>query len=64
MENTTRPETVHLGFVGDLLLGRKVRRKIIEGQPPAAMWGDLRARHLAAEEKWISCVEELNHDGA
>ncbi|WP_421724589.1 CapA family protein [Bauldia sp.] len=49
MENTTKPETVHLGFVGDLLLGRKVRRKIIEGQPPAAMWGDLRARHLATD---------------
>ncbi|MCP4381146.1 MAG: CapA family protein [Hyphomicrobiales bacterium] len=41
--------TVQLGFVGDLLLGRKVRRKIIEGQPPDFMWGDLRPRQLATD---------------
>lgn len=41
--------TVQLGFVGDLLLGRKVRRKIIEGQPPNVTWGDLRSLQLATD---------------
>ncbi len=51
MNQIGRPQrpAVQLGFVGDLVLGRKVNRKLLDGFPPAAIWGDVRPRMLAAD---------------
>ena len=52
MAGTDRPpntRTARLAFTGDLLLGRKVSATVVNGQPPTAMWGDLRPRMLAAD---------------
>lgn len=38
-----------LGFVGDLVLGRKVSERLRHGLTPEAMWGDLRSEMLAAD---------------
>ncbi|SDB28500.1 CapA family protein [Bauldia litoralis] len=42
-------QTIHLGFAGDLLVGRKVSRTVVAGQQPEEMWGDLRPRMLATD---------------
>ena len=34
--------SITIGFVGDLILGRNVSRRLAEGMPPHALWGDLR----------------------
>jgi len=51
---TARPmpqksRSVQLGFVGDLILGRRVSEALRGGLAPAEMWGDLRPRMLAAD---------------
>lgn len=40
---------IRLGFVGDLILGRHVSAKLVDGFPPADMWGDIRPHMLAVD---------------
>ncbi|HET7716709.1 MAG TPA: CapA family protein, partial [Bauldia sp.] len=41
--------SVTLGFTGDLVLGRGVNERLLDGIPPAAIWGDVLPRMQAAD---------------
>jgi poly-gamma-glutamate synthesis protein (capsule biosynthesis protein) len=49
MDDNADARTVWLGFVGDLVLGRGVNRRLLDGAKPEAPWGDIRPHMLAAE---------------
>jgi len=41
--------SAEIAFVGDLMLARKISQALVAGRAPAAFWGDVRPRLLAAD---------------
>jgi hypothetical protein len=41
--------SAEIALVGDLMLARKISQALLAGRPPAAFWGDIRPRLVAAD---------------